>query len=211
MAASKLPTRLALSLSRESRHLSLRCSQRPSRRKSSTYTGMNELSEDVEPSSTFSIPGPTEDMIQSFNPVEREKGRRRPLPPSRYTSPPFPLAKPQLTPIEAINTVPQDTTVVHFILTSHLPLPTPPPASSYPVPSPSPACNKHTPAHSLRTSSPYSTSTIHLAPSQVPPPLGSARGTTPLHTIKADRCDGPGVPQCSTFYAAQLRSATCRH
>lgn len=81
------------SLSRECKNLPLRCSYRPSRRKSSTYTGMAELSEDVEPSTSFALPGPTQEMVQSFDPVKRNKGRKRPLPPSRYPSPnpPSPL------------------------------------------------------------------------------------------------------------------------
>lgn len=45
---------------------------------------MEELSEDVDPISSLSIPGPTEQMVESFDPVLRSKNRKRRLPSSRY-------------------------------------------------------------------------------------------------------------------------------
>ena len=55
-------------------------------RKASTLAssrGMDELSEDVDPSSSLTTPGPTESMVQSFDPVKRSKARKIPLPRSR--------------------------------------------------------------------------------------------------------------------------------
>ena len=56
------------------------------RRKASTYSSYREtteLSEDVDPSSSLTIPGPTESMVQSFDPVKKSRARKVPLPRSR--------------------------------------------------------------------------------------------------------------------------------
>lgn len=56
------------------------------RRKASTYSHfreMAELSEDVDPSSSLTTPGPTESMVQSFDPVKKSRARKVPLPRSR--------------------------------------------------------------------------------------------------------------------------------
>ncbi|MCJ1346755.1 hypothetical protein MMC31_004973, partial [Peltigera leucophlebia] len=56
------------------------------RRKASTYSSsreMAELSEDVDPSSSLTTPGPTESMVQSFDPVKKSRARKVPLPRSR--------------------------------------------------------------------------------------------------------------------------------
>ncbi|KAK0512925.1 hypothetical protein JMJ35_004942 [Cladonia borealis] len=55
-----------------------------STRKTSTFNGMTELSEDVVPESSLQVPGPSEEHIQRFNPIARSKRRRSQLPPSRY-------------------------------------------------------------------------------------------------------------------------------
>lgn len=55
-------------------------------RKASTYSSsreMAELSEDVDPTSSLTTPGPTASMVQSFDPVKRSKARKVPLPRSR--------------------------------------------------------------------------------------------------------------------------------
>ncbi|KAI9700356.1 MAG: hypothetical protein M1836_002371 [Candelina mexicana] len=55
------------------------------RRSASTETPATlEVSEDVDPSSSFQTPPPSEDTIQSFDPVARSRSRTKELPPSRY-------------------------------------------------------------------------------------------------------------------------------
>lgn len=84
MATSRLSSRFNFFLLVERRTSPLRCSHHLCRRKASSYTGMEELSEDIDPLSSLTVPGPTEKMIQSFNPAQQSKKRKRQLPPSRY-------------------------------------------------------------------------------------------------------------------------------
>lgn len=90
MAASRLSTRLTSPLIKERRISPLQCNRHICRRKASSYTGMQELSEEIDSLSSLSTPGPTEGMIQSFDPVRQSKKRKRQLPSSRYSllSPP---------------------------------------------------------------------------------------------------------------------------
>ena len=53
------------------------------RRGLSVDSEVAEPLEDVDPSSSLSSPGPTEDIIESFNPVQRSRKRHKELPPSR--------------------------------------------------------------------------------------------------------------------------------
>ncbi|KAM0804695.1 54S ribosomal protein L7 [Usnea florida] len=71
----------SLSLNKRTSH-SLQCLY--SRRKASTFNGMTELSEDVEPLSSMQTPGPSAEHLASFDPIARSKRRKRRLPPSRY-------------------------------------------------------------------------------------------------------------------------------
>ncbi len=66
---------------RRKTHQSLQCIH--IHRKASTYHGMAELSEDVDPSSSMQIPGPSEEHIKAFDPIARSRRRAKPLPPSR--------------------------------------------------------------------------------------------------------------------------------
>ncbi|KAL9601712.1 MAG: hypothetical protein Q9219_002323 [cf. Caloplaca sp. 3 TL-2023] len=54
------------------------------RRQASTSYNEVDLSEDVVPDSSLLTPDPSQDVINSWNPVQRSKNRRRQLPPSRY-------------------------------------------------------------------------------------------------------------------------------
>ncbi|KAL6713157.1 54S ribosomal protein L7, mitochondrial [Lecanora helva] len=53
-------------------------------RRASTFNGMTELSEDVDPSSSMQIAGPSEEHVKSFDPVARSRRRGKQLPSSRY-------------------------------------------------------------------------------------------------------------------------------
>ncbi|KAF6223589.1 hypothetical protein HO133_000432 [Letharia lupina] len=55
-----------------------------SSRKASTFNGMTELSEDVDPLSSMQTPGPSEEHRASFDPIARSRRRKTPLPSSRY-------------------------------------------------------------------------------------------------------------------------------
>ncbi|KAL2052794.1 hypothetical protein ABVK25_007035 [Lepraria finkii] len=45
---------------------------------------MTELSEDVDPTSSMQIPGPSEEHIKQFDPIARSRRREKQLPSSRY-------------------------------------------------------------------------------------------------------------------------------
>ena len=79
--AQSLPFRLRLTHIRN--ETPARCC-RLSRRNASTYTGLTELSEDVEGSSSLAVPAPSPGEVQDFNPLKRAQDRPVPLPPSRF-------------------------------------------------------------------------------------------------------------------------------
>ncbi|MCJ1224068.1 hypothetical protein MMC12_000711 [Toensbergia leucococca] len=82
MASRSLPARLACAvLSKQSPSIAQRC---VGRRKASSFSGMQEISEDIDSSSSLYQPGPSPDTVDSFNPVGRSKQRARQLPASRY-------------------------------------------------------------------------------------------------------------------------------
>ncbi|CAF9922576.1 MAG: hypothetical protein HETSPECPRED_005092 [Heterodermia speciosa] len=54
------------------------------KRESSIYTGLQEISEDILPRSSLQRSGPSDEAIQSFDPVASTKARKTQLPPSRY-------------------------------------------------------------------------------------------------------------------------------
>ena len=60
------------------------------KRESSIYTGLQEISEDILPQSSLQRSGPSDEAIQSFDPVASTKARKTQLPPSRYTHHPRP-------------------------------------------------------------------------------------------------------------------------
>lgn len=203
MATSRLSTRLTSLLLMERRISPLPSKLHQCRRKASSYTGMEELSEDVDPISSLSIPGPTEQMVESFDPVLRSKNRKRRLPSSRYSllpqnPSPFssspvtssPVAPPpspnhtSLTDLAATNSALQNTIVAPCTPTNPRHPQIPPRASSYLARSPSPASSKHTPARWRRTSSPCSTSTILRAHFPALPRSVSAVGRAHRRTSK---------------------------
>lgn len=197
MATSRLSTRFTSLLLMERRISPLRCKLHQCRRKASSYTGMEELSEDVDSISSLSFPGPTEQMIESFDPVLRSKNRKRQLPssrcsllppkPSPFSSSPGPPHSPNhtlLTDLAATNSALQNTIVVPCTPTNRRHPPIPPRASSYLAHSPSPASSKHTPAPWRRTSSPCSTSTILRVRFPVLPRSASAVGRAHRRTSK---------------------------
>ncbi|KAL8667669.1 MAG: hypothetical protein Q9202_000524 [Teloschistes flavicans] len=55
------------------------------RRKTSTFSDKTDLSEDVVPDSSLITPDPSEDVIKSWDPVQRSRNRRRQLPPTRFS------------------------------------------------------------------------------------------------------------------------------
>jgi len=137
-------------------------------RDASTFNGMTELSEDVDPSSSMHIEGPSEEHIKSFDPIARTKRRERQLPSSRsvsyvstlydysINSPPnrrlLSYSSLLLTYIYSDTaTAPQNTTAVPCTLTNPLQWPPPHPASTPPAPSPSPASSKPTTVPSPQT------------------------------------------------------------
>ncbi|KAL8710968.1 MAG: hypothetical protein Q9220_004567 [cf. Caloplaca sp. 1 TL-2023] len=61
----------------------LRC-QWTARRKASSYIEGTDVSEDVVADSSLLAPQPGQEVVQSWDPVQRSRNRRRPLPPSRY-------------------------------------------------------------------------------------------------------------------------------
>jgi hypothetical protein len=83
MASQKLPSKLSSFLCKDSRPLNPRC-HCIGRRKASTFVSAIERSEDVVPSSSHQAPGPSEEVVKSFNPVARSRSRKTQLPPSRY-------------------------------------------------------------------------------------------------------------------------------
>lgn len=129
MATSKLSTRFASLLSIERRTSSLRCYHPLCRRNASSSASMEELSEDIDPMSSLSTPGPTEKMIESFNPVQQSQKRKRQLPSSRYSPlPPNPL-----------HSLPPRFIVRPFQPSSQLPIPPPKILSWSPAPLPTAA------------------------------------------------------------------------
>ncbi|KAI4186550.1 MAG: hypothetical protein L6R41_003398 [Letrouitia leprolyta] len=54
------------------------------RRQSSTSHDPIDSSDDVVPDSSLLSPEPSQDLVQSWDPIERNRSRRRQLPPSRY-------------------------------------------------------------------------------------------------------------------------------
>ncbi|KAK4691696.1 hypothetical protein P7C71_g5360, partial [Lecanoromycetidae sp. Uapishka_2] len=81
MASQRVPGLFHSTPLRRRAHQGLRCLN--AHRKASTFNGMTELSEDVDPSSSMHIGGPSEEHIKSFDPIARTKRRERQLPPSR--------------------------------------------------------------------------------------------------------------------------------
>lgn len=117
------------------------------RRKASTLTNETDASEDVIPDSSLLAPQPDQEIVTSWDPVQRSRARRRQLPSSRYDR--FRIKRPLIYPTDTqsdTNTVPHDTTAAPSThINHHLPHP-PTLASSSLAPFPSPASNKPTPA-----------------------------------------------------------------
>ncbi|KAL8805475.1 MAG: hypothetical protein Q9182_001930 [Xanthomendoza sp. 2 TL-2023] len=82
MALLSTPSQI-LNLSRRLHYTCIHC-QWSARRKASTYASNIDVSEDVVPDSSLLAPQPEQDVIASWDPVQRSRSRRRQLPPSRY-------------------------------------------------------------------------------------------------------------------------------
>lgn len=121
MVKSKPLNTFATAISKRSPHPSRRC--QCSSRQASTFPGMAELSEDVDPTSSLQVQPPGETAIKSFDPIKRSRQRTKKLPPSRSAFfHPFLLILTLL--LIAINSNPRDTTVglcIRFSLL-HLPI-----------------------------------------------------------------------------------------
>lgn len=83
MAARCVPTP-SLLLTERAPLTCLRC-QWSVRRQASTTSNEVDVSEDVVPDSSLLVPEPSEDILQSWDPVQRSRSRREQLPPSRYS------------------------------------------------------------------------------------------------------------------------------
>ncbi|KAI9750574.1 MAG: hypothetical protein M4579_006403 [Chaenotheca gracillima] len=85
MALRELSSRFAPPLSRTARSaaVSRGLAGRP-RHASTQAATADESWEDVDQPTSHGLPGPSEETIKEFDPVNRSRARRRPLPPSRY-------------------------------------------------------------------------------------------------------------------------------
>ncbi len=86
MAASYASPRLvSLSQKPTQKFVCLRCQWSTKRKAStSTYNTETDLSEDVVPDSSLLAPQPGQDIVTSWDPIQRSRNRKRQLPPSRY-------------------------------------------------------------------------------------------------------------------------------
>ncbi|KAL8764177.1 MAG: hypothetical protein Q9184_000146 [Pyrenodesmia sp. 2 TL-2023] len=82
MAVRSTTARLSL-VTAQAQSACLRC-QRSARRQASTSASEVDVSEDVVSDSSLLTPEPSQDIVQSWNPVQRSRNRRKQLPPSRY-------------------------------------------------------------------------------------------------------------------------------
>lgn len=101
MALRELPSALGRLAVRDARPI-LRLSRSNGRRPASgEAVAVKEYStdiQDLESQSSFQSTGPSEEIIEAYDPIKRAQARRRELPPSRYGSPHiFVLNSPNLT------------------------------------------------------------------------------------------------------------------
>jgi large subunit ribosomal protein L5 len=92
MALRELPSALCRLAIGNARPLSLStvCN---GRRQASNDAAVVEDIGDLESKSSFSVSGPSEEIIREYDPVKRAQARRRELPPSRYGIMTFPVAR----------------------------------------------------------------------------------------------------------------------
>lgn len=113
------------------------------RRHASTKASTKDLA-DLEPSSSLVIPGPSEEVVKSYDPVKRAEARRRELPPSRCVQARKSCARTVLTPSLDISLDRHGTIGDLFIPISLLPPRTHRLVSSSPVLSTFPVCKRPT-------------------------------------------------------------------
>lgn len=82
MASRELPLRLKLQSTRYLKPV-YKPSYLTNRRNASSQSATTDVSEDVDPSSSFTSETPPDDLIKTFNPAQRSRSRKVQLPPSR--------------------------------------------------------------------------------------------------------------------------------